>query len=116
MVARFPTREPVTPGRERAAPQIRAAENRSLLDRCIERTTSALLKEQRADGHWVFELEADATIPAEYIALNHYLGEPDPVLEAKLAIYLRRLQEVHGGWPLVHGGPFNLSASVKAYF
>ena len=26
---------------------------------------------------WVFELEADATIPAEYILLRQYLGEPD---------------------------------------
>ena len=30
---------------------------------------------QRPDGHWVFELEADATIPAEYVLLRHYLGE-----------------------------------------
>ena len=39
---------------------------------------------QRDDGHWVFELEADATIPAEYVLLHHYLGEPDdPELEAQ---------------------------------
>ena len=30
---------------------------------------------QRDDGHWVFELEADATIPAEYVLLTHYRGE-----------------------------------------
>ncbi len=27
------------------------------------RATEALLKDQQPDGHWVFELEADATIP-----------------------------------------------------
>ena len=26
------------------------------------------------------------------------------------------MQGVHGGWPLFHDGPFNISASVKAYF
>jgi squalene-hopene/tetraprenyl-beta-curcumene cyclase len=86
------------------------------MDGCIERATAALLAEQRQDGHWVFELEADATIPAEYVLLKRYLGEPDPALEARIAHYLRRIQGPHGGWPLYHDGPFNISASVKAYF
>ncbi len=86
------------------------------LDDCIERATNALLAEQRRDGHWVFELEADATIPAEYVLLRRYLGEPDAALEARIAQYLRRTQGAHGGWPLYHDGPFNTSASVKAYF
>ena len=72
---------------------------------------------QQPDGHWVFELEADATIPAEYVLLRHYLGEPvDAELEAKIAVYLRRIQGKHGGWPLFHDGAFDMSASVKAYF
>ena len=71
----------------------------------------------KPDGHWVFELEADCTIPAEYVLLRHYLGEPvDTVLEGKIANYLRRIQGAHGGWPLVHDGAFEMSASVKAYF
>ena len=86
------------------------------LDRSIDDATQALFAQQREDGHWVFELEADVTIPAEYIALQHFLGEPDTALEAKLGTYLRRRQGSHGGWPLYHGGPFNVSASVKAYF
>src|SRR5882757_2536774 len=88
----------------------------SKVDACIERATVALLAAQRRDGHWVFELEADATIPAEYVLLKHYLGEPDAILEKKIANYLRRIQGAHGGWPLYHDGPFNISASVKAYF
>ncbi len=87
----------------------------------VERVVSAsrdwYLTKQREDGHWAFELEADATIPAEYILLNHYLGEPNDEIEEKLAVYLRRIQEKkHGGWPLYHDGDFNISASVKAYF
>jgi squalene-hopene/tetraprenyl-beta-curcumene cyclase len=42
-------------------------------------------------GH-LFELEADCTIPAEYVLLRHYLGEPVAVeLEAKIGRYLRRI-------------------------
>src|SRR6202030_813708 len=41
--------------------------------------------------------------------------EPRAPLEAKIAIYLRRLQGSHGGWSLFQGGAFNISASVKAY-
>src|SRR5581483_11743131 len=87
------------------------------LERAIETATAALLEAQRPDGHWVFELEADATIPAEYVLLRHYLGEPvDAALEQKIAVYLRRIQGEHGGWPLFHEGAFDMSASVKAYF
>ena len=86
------------------------------LDQRIERATRALLDQQRADGRWVFELEADATIPSEYVLLRHYLAEPvDAALEAKIAVYLRRIQGAHGGWPLFHAGDFDMSASVKAY-
>ncbi len=75
-----------------------------------------LLSHQREDGHWAFELEADATIPSEYILLRHFLGEEDPALDARIANYLRRTQAAHGGWPLFHGGDLNVSCSVKAYF
>jgi squalene-hopene/tetraprenyl-beta-curcumene cyclase len=87
------------------------------LETSIGSATRALLDCQQADGHWVFELEADGTIPSEYVLLRHYLGEPvDAVLEAKIAKYLRRTQGAHGGWALVHDGAFDMSASVKAYF
>ena len=83
----------------------------------ITSATKAMLDAQKPDGHWCFELEADATIPSEYVLLTHYLGEtPDLAREAGIAAYLRRCQGKHGGWPLVHDGPFDISASVKAYF
>ena len=87
------------------------------LDAAIERATRALLALQRDDGHFVFELEADATIPAEYVLLVHYLGEtPNNDLEAKIGVYLRRIQCDHGGWALYTGGGLDVSATVKAYF
>jgi len=83
----------------------------------IDKATRALLDGQRPDGHWVFELEADATIPAEYVLLRHYLGEPvDAEQERKIAVYLRRIQGAHGGWPLFRDGDVDISATVKAYF
>ncbi|NNE21077.1 MAG: squalene--hopene cyclase [Rhizobiales bacterium] len=76
-----------------------------------------LLELQQADGHIVYELEADSTIPSEYILLNHFLGDPEPEIEARLVAHIRSLQnEGHGGWPLFYGGGFNISASVKAYY
>ena len=90
---------------------------RAALEQHIASSTKALLDAQKPDGHWCFELEADATIPAEYVLLRHYLAEPVAAeLERKIAIYLRRIQGQHGGWPLFHEGEFNMSASVKAYF
>lgn len=91
--------------------------NSDALDTSIASATRGLLGYQQHDGHWVFELEADATIPAEYVLFRHYIAEPvDAELEAKIAAYLRRIQGEHGGWPLVHDGAFDMSASVKAYF
>src|SRR5438105_14376890 len=87
----------------------------SSLERGIEAASAALLGLQRADGHWVFELEADATIAAEYVVLQHFLGQPNPALETKIAIYLRRLQGPHGGRALVYGGGPDIRARVKAH-
>jgi squalene-hopene/tetraprenyl-beta-curcumene cyclase len=87
------------------------------VERLVARARDALLASQRPDGHFVFELEADCTIPSEFILLKHYLGEPEDLeLERKIGVYLRRIQGAHGGWPLYHNGAFDISASVKAYF
>ncbi|MEO7026755.1 MAG: hypothetical protein ABI056_04290, partial [Caulobacteraceae bacterium] len=82
-----------------------AAPDLADIDAAVGRAAEALRARQRVDGHWLFELEADATIPAEYILLVHYLGETaDLELERKIGVYLRRVQGADGGWPLFHGG------------
>jgi squalene-hopene/tetraprenyl-beta-curcumene cyclase len=87
------------------------------IEHAIGSAQTALIELQRDDGHFVFELEADATIPAEYVLMRHYLAEPvDAELERKIANYLRRIQSDDGGWPLFRDGASNISASVKAYF
>ena len=91
---------------------------RDEVEATIGRAASALFDAQKDDGHWVFELEADATIPAEYVLLRHYLAEPvDEDLEAKIGRYLRRRQsDEHDGWPLYQDGGFDISATIKAYY
>ena len=87
------------------------------LDAAVNHATDALLAAQHPEGYWLYELEADATIPAEYVLLVHYLGETaDEKLEAKIGRYLRRIQREDGGWPLFSGGAMDVSATVKAYF
>jgi squalene-hopene/tetraprenyl-beta-curcumene cyclase len=93
-----------------------AASPQAGLDDAIDRAERALLARQRADGHWVFELEADVTITAEFILLHHYLDRVEPALERPIAAFIRDHQGADGGWPLFHGGPADLNCTVKAYF
>ncbi len=86
------------------------------LDEAITRASELLVALQHPDGHWVFELEADVTIPSEFILLQHYFARIEPELQARIATYIRATQGADGGWPLFHGGALDLSASVKAYF
>ncbi|MDN7182475.1 squalene--hopene cyclase [Caballeronia sp. SEWSISQ10-4 2] len=87
------------------------------LEASVARAADALLADQHPDGYWLYQLEADATIPSEYVLLGHYLGEtPKPELEAKIGRYLRRIQRADGGWPLFTDGAMDVSATVKAYF
>ena len=84
-----------------------------------ERTVTqcdALLELQNADGHFCFELEADSTIPSEYVLLRHFVGEPDLAREAPIRTYLLRRQNADGSWPLFYAGSGDMSATVKAYW
>lgn len=89
---------------------------RGKVEAALRQAIAGLLARQQADGHWCFELEADCTIPAEYILLLHFIGESKPGLERKLANYLRLRQGTDGGWPLYHAGAMDISCSVKAYY
>lgn len=82
----------------------------------LARAAKALLGRQADDGHWRFDLEADATIPSEYVLLQHFLKRDCSARAPGIASYLRRRQHRNGSWSLYHGGPGDLSATVKAYF
>jgi squalene-hopene/tetraprenyl-beta-curcumene cyclase len=88
----------------------------SPLNRAIAEARDALIAQQNNQGYWLYELEADCTIPAEYIMMMHFLDEIDAALQVKLANHLRARQAEHGGWPLYHNGELDLSCTVKAYY
>src|SRR5437667_1339674 len=86
------------------------------LSDAIARAQARLLSLQAPGGHWVGKLEADTTITAEYLLLNHLMDRVDRRREAKAVRYLRRRQRADGGFDLFPGGPTHLSATIKAYF
>lgn len=87
----------------------------SLAD-AIDRAKAGLLDLQSEEGYWVFELEADCTIPSEYILMTHFMDEIDVTLQAKIAQYLREQQGQDGSYPLYKGGAGDLSCTIKAYY
>lgn len=107
--------EMISAGIGNAAPYTRKSGTQAI-DEAILAARDALLAHQHPDGYWCFELEADCTIPAEYILMMHYTGELEATLEPKLARYIREHQLTSGGWPLYYGGDMDISCSVKAYF
>ncbi len=90
--------------------------NKSTLDQAIDSAQTALCKLQHTDGHWLFELEADCTISAEYITMKHYLGEIDELLQVKIAVYLRARQNQDGSYSLFPGSSGDVSCTTKVYF
>ncbi len=88
----------------------------STLDRAISLARTRLLDLQDPEGFWVFELEADCTIPAEYILMMHYMDEINPSLQAKIAHFLRGQQSADGGYPLYRGGAGDISCTIKVYY
>jgi len=82
----------------------------------VNKATRALLDVQHPDGYWCFELEADDTMPAEYILMMHFMGEIEEGLQVKLANYIRSIQQPNGGWPLYQGGFPDISCTVKSYY
>jgi len=88
----------------------------SRLDRGVAAARDSLIAHQNAQGYWLYQLEADCTIPSEYIMMMHFLDEIDAPLQAKIANFVRAAQADHGGWPLYHGGDFDMSCTVKSYY
>ena len=88
------------------------------LEQVAEAAAALLASRQQEDGHWVFDLEADVTIPAEYVMLQRFVGRAiEPEIADRLAAYMLERQRPDGSWSLhAVDGNANISASVKAYF
>ncbi|HSN23019.1 MAG TPA: squalene--hopene cyclase, partial [Methylomicrobium sp.] len=86
------------------------------LNKAIIKAQDSLIKLQDPSGFWLFELECDCTIPAEYIMMMHFVDDIDVILQNKIAKYLRSRQSEDGSYPLFTGGPGDISCSVKVYY
>ena len=99
----------------------------ALLSACHQatnRAARALLDKQHEQGYWWADLTADTTLESDYIWLQLWLHPPvkgvwNPptrrlVDKAVRAILDRQLTD--GGFNIYHGGPADVSATVKAYF
>jgi squalene-hopene/tetraprenyl-beta-curcumene cyclase len=80
----------------------------------IERAQAHILERQQSEGYWQAPLEANATMDAQYVFFNRFMGRERPDIERRLAERLLGLQLATGGWPLFHGGPPHLGVSVEA--
>lgn len=97
--------------------KVYVAQQSSSLDSVLDAAAVLLASKQRDDGHWIFELEADVTIPAEYVMLQRFINRPlAPKVAERLTSYILERQLPDGSWPLhAVDGNANISASVKAY-
>ena len=82
----------------------------------IARAHEHFWKSQEPDGHWVFPLEADATITAEYVIYRRCMGLPIGERDRLAAELLLSTQCEDGGWSRYEGAPSHLSLTVEAYF
>src|SRR5436305_7024496 len=86
------------------------------LDQALDATRARLIDDQHPDGYWVGELEGDTILESEYVLLMAFLGRGADEVCVKACKYLHDQRRPDGGWAIYPGGPFDLSASVKAYF
>src|ERR1700692_779321 len=74
-----------------ALPQMRFGKIDDLVSRvaaAIDGARNCLFSEQHEEGYWCGELEADATLEADYIILHVLLGTGNPERLAKAARYI----------------------------
>ena len=86
------------------------------LDVCIDRSVKHLLSLQAEDGYWWAELESNATMAAEHLLLERFLGTTEEEREQGIVRYLLGLQTEDGSWPVYWGGPGDVSITTEAYF
>ena len=116
-MARVSSRDRYSSSTNTSTPEDGLTANIPTLEDGLTAARNALVSLQKEDGHWCFPLEADCTIPAEYVLMMHFMDEVDSDLEVRIARFIREKQDArHGGWPLYYGGDFDLSCTIKAYY
>jgi squalene-hopene/tetraprenyl-beta-curcumene cyclase len=86
------------------------------LDSAVSRSQEYFFREQHPDGYWYYTLEANATMDAEYIFFNHFMGRVDEQKHRRLCEHMLTAQSKDGSWPLYFGGAGHLGNTIEAYF
>lgn len=104
-------------GLRNEVPAVHPAEGPQELAQAIEKAANYLLSLQDPAGFWCGELGADATLPADIIMFDYFLGRVDEDKQARLANHILREQSEDGAWRIFPGAPEgDISATVKCYF
>ena len=86
------------------------------VDNAITRAQDYFVREHNPEGYWYYPLEANATMDAEYIFFNHFMGRVDEAKHKRLCEHLLAVQGDSGAWPLFYKGPGHLGNTIEAYF
>src|SRR5271166_795669 len=78
-----------------------------------DRTRTWLLSRQKADGHWVGELEGDTILESEYLLLLAFLGRASAPVCEPCRLYILCPQRREGGWAIFPGRAARVTASVN---
>nr|WP_307875208.1 squalene--hopene cyclase [Frankia nepalensis] len=81
----------------------------------LGRAVGHLLSLQDDAGWWKGDLETNTTMDSEDLMLRHWLGIWDPKQAELTARFIRPQQNPDGSWPIYHGGPGDLAATVESY-
>jgi len=98
------------------APPLTTPEESKNLHESISTAVSYLLSLQKNEGHWWFTLEANESIGAEFIFLQHYLNKAEPDIVRGIANRIRDVQREDNTWSLYKDGPPDLSTTIECYF
>ncbi len=85
------------------------------LDTAIARATALMRSHQTPAGYWWYTLEANETIGAEYIFLEHNVGMRTSGVWERLAHRMLQEQHADGSWHIAHGLPGDLSTTLECY-
>jgi squalene-hopene/tetraprenyl-beta-curcumene cyclase len=108
---------------QRRHPSPRTWPSRAEIAPALDRAAGALFAQQAPEGFWCGELTADTTLESDYILLQLWLHQPTdgswkPPSRARIDRAARSIVERQlpdGGFNIYHGGPSEISATVKAY-
>jgi len=86
------------------------------LENAVVRAQEYFLREQKPAGYWYYPLEANASMDAEYIFFNYFMGRVDEEKHKRICAHLLAVQADDGAWPLFYKGPGHLGNTIEAYF